>query len=63
MNYEKKVLDRAEKIQSEMLQILKENIDPKKYIKGTYNDYMIVGLMTYIAELQIQVEELRNKIK
>jgi len=54
-----KVAKRAEQIQAEMQQTINSTIDPKTYKKGSYQDYVTVLLITKIAELQIELENLK----
>ena len=55
----KEVAERAEKIQAEMQETINGTIDPKTYKKGSYQDYVTVLLITKIAELQIELENLK----
>lgn len=58
-NLKKEVAERAEKIQVEMQETINSTIDPKTYKKGSYQDYVNVLLITKIAELQIELENLK----
>ena len=54
------VRKRAELIQAEMQQTINKTIDPKTYKKGSYQDYVTVLLITKIAALEIELENLKK---
>lgn len=54
------VLKRAELIQAEMQQTINNTIDPEKYKKGSYQNYVTVLLIAKIAALEIELENLKK---